>query len=329
MTARETGSVTDLLPATPTGAPVLVVTDLRKSYGDMTALDGVTLTVHEGETIGLVGPNGAGKTTLLECIEGVRRADSGSVTIAGVTASAGASMFHLTFGAQLQESSLPGRLRVGEAMRLFAAFYDDPWDIDDLLDRVELRDRQRTMYRKLSGGQKRRLILALALLGRPPVALLDEPTTGLDPHARLELWGVLERLASGRTAILLATHDMREAQERCDRIYVLDRGRMVANGSVSRLLHEAGLVTKVRVPHQPWVDEVLRAVPGWTASRVVAAAHYAYGNVDFADAAATALRRHLADRSDQHNASGLLAAITTGPADLEDLYLIRTGRHYG
>lgn len=307
---------------------VLVVDDLRKSYAGRTVLDGVTLRVHEGETIGLVGPNGAGKTTLLECVEGIRRADSGSVTIAGVTVSAAPAVFHLTFGAQLQESSLPNRLRVGEAMRLFAAFYDEPWDVDDLLERIDLRAQRRTMYGRLSGGQKRRLTLALALLGRPPMVLLDEPTTGLDPHARLELWGVLERLTSGRTAILLATHDMHEAQERCDRIYVLDQARMVADGTVSRLLDEAGLVTKIRLPHRPWLDEVLRAVPGWTASRVVAATHYAYGGAAFAGDATTVLRHHLAARSDEHDTPQLLAGITTGPADLEDLYLIRTGRHY-
>ncbi|WP_197287600.1 ABC transporter ATP-binding protein [Streptomyces apocyni] len=321
-------------PARPAAPVVLEAVDLRKSYGDQRVLDGVSIRVHEGEIIGLVGPNGAGKTTFLECVEGIRRPDAGTVSVAGLTRSAGPAAYHLAFGAQLQESSLAERLRVAEAMELFAGFYDDPWDIDDLLRRIGLTDRRRVFYRHLSGGQKRRLTLALALLGRPPVLLLDEPTTGLDPHARLEMWGVLEQLTGTRTAVLLATHDLHEAQSRCHRVYVLDGGRIAAEGPVGELLGAAGLTTRLRLPNRPWTDALLRAVPGWTTSRVVAGTHYAYGEDGFAEKALAALRAHLAGgpgdegQPEAADLQQVLAAAATGPTDLEDLYLTRTGTPY-
>ncbi|MEE1940887.1 ABC transporter ATP-binding protein [Streptomyces sp. TRM 70361] len=315
-------------PARPDAPVVLEAVDLHKSYGDRTALAGVSVRVHEGEIIGLVGPNGAGKTTFLECVEGIRRPDRGTVTIAGLTRSAGPAAYHLAFGAQLQESSLAERLRVVEAMELFAAFYDDPWDIGDLLERIGLTEHRKVFYRRLSGGQKRRLTLALALLGRPPVLLLDEPTTGLDPHARLEMWGVLEQLTGTRTAVLLATHDLHEAQSRCHRVYVLDGGRIAAGGPVGDLLGEAGLITRLRLPDRPWLPELLGAVPGWTTSRIVAGTHYAYGGSGFAERALAALRSREEAGTGPADLRQVLAAAATGPTDLEDLYLTRTGAPY-
>lgn len=315
------------------GAPVVLEAgELYKSYGDKAVLAGVSVRVHEGEIVGLVGPNGAGKTTFLECVEGIRRPDRGTVSIAGLSRAAGPAAYHLAFGAQLQESSLAERLRVAEAMELFAGFYDDPWDVDDLLERIGLTDHRRVFYRRLSGGQKRRLTLGLALLGRPPVLLLDEPTTGLDPHARLELWGVLEQLTGTRTAVLLATHDLHEAQSRCHRVYVLDGGRIAAEGPVAELLGAAGLTTRLRLPDRPWTRGLLSGVPGWTTSRVVAGTHYAYGEDGFAEKALAALRAQAGtehpDGSDAADLRQVLAAASTGPTDLEDLYLTRTGTPY-
>ncbi|MEG3630945.1 ABC transporter ATP-binding protein [Streptomyces poriticola] len=315
------------------GAPVVLRAEgLYKSYDRKAVLSGVSVRVHAGEIVGLVGPNGAGKTTFLECVEGIRRPDRGEVEIAGLSRSAGPAAYHLAFGAQLQESSLAERLRVAEAMELFAGFYDDPWDIDDLLEQIGLTEHRRVFYRKLSGGQKRRLTLALALLGRPPVLLLDEPTTGLDPHARLEMWGVLEKLTGSRTAVLLATHDLHEAQSRCHRVYVLDGGRIAADGPVAELLGAAGLSTRLRLPDRPWVRELLSGVPGWTTSRVVAGTYYAYGEHGFAEKAVAALRAHVAAEDTGPGTAGelqqVLAAASTGPTDLEDLYLTRTGTPY-
>ncbi|MBN0046445.1 ABC transporter ATP-binding protein [Streptomyces actuosus] len=313
-----------------TGAPVVLeAAALRKNYGDRAVLTGVSVRVHEGEIVGLVGPNGAGKTTFLECVEGIRRPDGGTVSVAGLSRSDGPAAYHLAFGAQLQESSLAERLRVAEAMELFAGFYDDPWDPEDLLERIGLTEHRRVFYRRLSGGQKRRLTLALALLGRPPVLLLDEPTTGLDPHARLELWGVLEQLTGTRTAVLLATHDLHEAQSRCHRVYVLDGGRIAAEGPVTELLDAAGLTTRLRLPDRPWTQGLLSGVPGWTTSRVVAGTHYAYGEDGFAEKALAALRAGAgAVHGDPVDLRHVLAAASTGPTDLEDLYLTRTGTPY-
>ncbi|MFD7063925.1 ABC transporter ATP-binding protein [Streptomyces sp. NPDC059906] len=308
------------------GAPVVLrAEDLHKSYDGTVVLAGVSVRVHAGEIVGLVGPNGAGKTTFLECVEGIRRPDRGSVEIAGMGRGAGPAVYHLAFGAQLQESSLAERLRVAEAMELFAGFYDDPWDVGDLLEQIGLSEHRRMFYRKLSGGQKRRLTLALALLGRPPVLLLDEPTTGLDPHARLELWGLLEQLTGSRTAVLLATHDLHEAQSRCHRVYVLDGGRIAADGPVAELLGAAGISTRLRLPDRAWVRELVRGVPGWTTSRVVAGTLYAYGEAGFAEKAVAALRAHAVAGDDPRP---VLAAAATGPTDLEDLYLTRTGTPY-
>lgn len=321
-------------PPAPAGGRVLLdAAGVYKSYGDKAVLKGVSVHVRQGEIVGLVGPNGAGKTTFLECVEGIRRPDSGTVTVAGLTREAGPAAYHLAFGAQLQESSLAERLRVGEALDLFAGFYDEPWDPADLLERIGLTAQRRVFYRRLSGGQKRRLTLALALLGRPPVLLLDEPTTGLDPHARLEMWGVLEQLTGSRTAVLLATHDLHEAQSRCHRVYVLDGGRIAAEGSVGELLGAAGLTTRVRLPDRPWTQEVLRRVPGWAASRVVAGTHYAYGGDGFAEMAVAGLRAYLDAPSRpgdpaRDDVRVVLAALSTGPTDLEDLYLTRTGTPY-
>lgn len=306
---------------------------LYKSYGDTPVLKGVSVRVHKGEIVGLVGPNGAGKTTFLECVEGIRRPDRGTVTIAGLTRAAGPGAYHLAFGAQLQESSIAERLRVGEVLELFAGFYDDPWETEDLLKRIGLTAQRRVFYRKLSGGQKRRLTLALALVGRPPVLLLDEPTSGLDPHARLEMWGMLEQLTGPGTAVLLATHDLHEAESRCHRVYVLDGGRIAAEGPVGELLGAAGLTTRIRLPDRPWTAGVLRRVPGWAASRVVAGTHYAYGGEGFAEKALAVLRGCLdgpsgPDGPAPDEVRPVLAAVSTGPTDLEDLYLTRTGTTY-
>jgi ABC-2 type transport system ATP-binding protein len=327
MSTQFTGAATNAVLRPP--APVVLDVDgLRKAYGPKAVLHGLSLQVRQGEVVGLVGPNGAGKTTFLECVEGIRAADAGTVRICGVPPSAGAMHYHRLFGAQLQESSLPDRLRVREALRLFAGFYRHPWDVDDLLARVGLTEQAKVFYRRLSGGQKRRLVLALALVGRPPVLLLDEPSSGLDPHAKLELWDVLRRLADGRTAVLLATHDLHEAQDRCDRVCMVDRGRVVADGAVEELLRGAGLITRIRTADHPALAPLVRQVPGFVGDQVVAGTYFGYGDPGFGRAAVAALEQ--AARADVRppGIERVLAAAAIGPAGLEDLYLTRTGAQY-
>ncbi|USQ74877.1 ABC transporter ATP-binding protein [Ornithinimicrobium cryptoxanthini] len=222
------------------GSPVIEVVHLAKSYGSTRAVADVSLTVAEGEIFGILGPNGAGKTTTVECLSGLRSPDSGSVRVLGIDPLRDPAAVRQVLGVQLQESRLPGKLRVLEALRLYAAFYPEPADPEELLGLLGLTDRRDTSYRDLSGGQKQRLSIALALVGRPRVAILDELTTGLDPQARRETWGLIERVRDSGVTVLLVTHFMDEAERLCDRLVVIDRGQVVAQGSPAELTGDDG-----------------------------------------------------------------------------------------
>ncbi|MBF8185032.1 ABC transporter ATP-binding protein [Nonomuraea sp. K274] len=216
------------------------VTDLQKSYGGTRAVDGVSFTVAAGETFGILGHNGAGKTTTVECLIGLRRADSGTISVLGLDPVRSRRALARRIGAQLQESELPARMRVAEAMRLFSAFYDEPDDWRALLDRWSLAPIRNKAFADLSGGQKQRLQLALALVGRPGLVVLDELTTGLDPVARRETWALLGDLKAAGTTVVLVSHFMDEAEELCDRVAVFGHGRIVALGTPRELIAETG-----------------------------------------------------------------------------------------
>ena len=209
---------------------VVEVTDLRKRYGDVVAVDGVSLSVVRGEVFGVVGPNGAGKTTTVECIAGLRRPDAGRVRVLGMDPAADAATVRVRVGVQLQQAALPDRLRVGEAMRLFAGAYGRLDRVDALLDQWGLQAKRRAAFATLSGGQRQRLFIALALLGEPEIVVLDELTTGLDPAARRETWALVRRLREAGTTVVLVTHAMDEADALCDRLAVIVAGRVVALG---------------------------------------------------------------------------------------------------
>jgi ABC-2 type transport system ATP-binding protein len=215
--------------------PVLDVINLRKRYGDNVAVDGVDFRVERAEIVGLLGPNGAGKTSILEIVEGLRNADGGQVRLFGTLDGARQKAIRARIGIQLQASAMLPNLRVGELLRLQASFYPHPRAIDELIARVGLTGKERELSSRLSGGQLQRLAVALALIGDPELVLLDEPTTGFDPAARRELWAVLEELRSDGRSVLLTTHYMEEAEALCDRVAILDQGRLVAIGSVADL----------------------------------------------------------------------------------------------
>jgi ABC-2 type transport system ATP-binding protein len=223
--------------------PLIEVTDLRKRYGSRVAVDGVSFTVERGEIFGILGTNGAGKTTTVECLQGLRKADGGKISVLGLDPAADRATLTRRVGVQLQESQLPAKLRVREALELFASFYPDPADVDVLLDRLDLRDHQRTFFGKLSGGQKQRVSIALALVGNPELAILDELTTGLDPHARRETWRLVEGVRATGVTVLLVTHFMDEAERLCDRVAIFDAGRVVATGTPTELRAAAGAST--------------------------------------------------------------------------------------
>ncbi len=239
------------------------VEGLRKAYGSTVAVDQVSFEVAAGEVFGLVGPNGAGKTTAIECLEGLRRPDQGRLRVLGLDPTRGERELRRRIGVQLQESSLPDRIRVGEALDLFAAFYDARVEARPLLERLDLAEKERSFFAKLSGGQKQRLFVALALLHDPEVVFLDELTAGLDPHARRSIWELIEGIREQGKTVILTTHYMEEAERLCDRVAILNRGRIAALDSPASLIAGAGgrrtIVLELGSPFDP---TLVRTLPG-------------------------------------------------------------------
>jgi ABC-2 type transport system ATP-binding protein len=218
---------------------VIQVEHLHKRYGDTVAVDDVSLEVRPGEIFGILGRNGAGKTTTVEIIGGLRAPDGGSVRVLGLDPVRDRARLREVVGLQLQESQLQAKITVREALDLYASFYPDPADPAALLDELGLTDRSAARFEQLSGGQKQRLSVALALVGNPQIAILDELTTGLDPHARRDTWEVVERIRARGVTIVLVTHLMEEAERLCDRIALIDAGRVVATGTPAELVGRA------------------------------------------------------------------------------------------
>ncbi|WP_433212823.1 ABC transporter ATP-binding protein [Microtetraspora malaysiensis] len=216
------------------------VTDLHKTYGNTRAVDGVTFTVRAGETFGLVGHNGAGKTTTVECLIGLKRPDAGTVRVLGEDPARRRQALAQRIGAQLQESSLPERIKVAEALRMFGTFYRKAADWRQVMERWSLGPLARKAFGDLSGGQKQRLMLALALVGDPEVVVLDELTTGLDPIARRETWRLVGDLKAVGTTVVLVSHYFDETEALCDRVAVFARGRVVAMGTPDDIVARTG-----------------------------------------------------------------------------------------
>jgi ABC-2 type transport system ATP-binding protein len=218
------------------GTPIIVARELRKRYGSLQAVDGVSFEVAEGEVFGILGPNGAGKTTTLEMIEGMRAIDSGSAVVDGIDVSSDPRAVKARIGIQLQASSFFDELNLVELLNLFGHLYDREVDAMALLAQVELTEKARSQVRTLSGGQKQRFSIASALVNEPRVLFLDEPTTGLDPQARRHLWGLVREISARGHTVVLTTHYMEEAEELCDRVAIMDRGRIVALDPPERLV---------------------------------------------------------------------------------------------
>src|SRR6476661_4057638 len=229
------------------GNPILQVENLVKLYGNVEAVRGVSFSVEEGEVFGLLGPNGAGKTSTVEILEGLRNLDSGRASVCGLDPQRDASGLKNEIGAALQSTSLPDKLRVMEALRLFAGFYKRRRDPEDLLKRFGLEEKRNTFYSKLSGGQKQRLALAMALINDPRVLFFDEPTAGLDPQVRREIYDIIEELRREKKTILMTTHYIEEAERLCDRVAIVDHGKVIALGSPRELKAHSGGTTRIEV----------------------------------------------------------------------------------
>jgi len=224
---------------------VIEVADLIKTYGTTRAVDGVSFDVQPGEIFGMVGPNGAGKTTTIECLEGLRRGDSGRVRILGLDPIAQREAVAERIGIQLQESSLPARLKAGEALALFGAFYHQALPPAELLERLGLSEKSGAAVAKLSGGQRQRLFIALALVNRPEIVFFDELTTGLDPQARRAMWDLVREIRSQGATVFLTTHYMEEAERLCDRVAILDHGQIVALDTPEGLIRSLGVENRL------------------------------------------------------------------------------------
>jgi ABC-2 type transport system ATP-binding protein len=303
-----------------TDRPAIEVLHLRKSYGTTVAVDDVSFSVAEGEIFGILGPNGAGKTTTIECVMGLRSPDSGSVRVMGLDPGQDSEQLHPIVGAQLQASALPGLLKVGEILGLYRSFYREPADVAELVGVLGLAGKLKNYYMSLSGGQKQRLSIALALIGQPKIAMLDEMTTGLDPRARRDTWDLIERVRARGATIVLVTHHMEEAARLCDRMALIDRGRVVAIDSPAGLVERAADGKRVRfVPSGSFDDRLLTDLPEVKAVERHGRHVEVTGARDLVNAVILTLAR---------------AGVTAGDmqvesATLEDAFLRLTGRHLG
>jgi ABC-2 type transport system ATP-binding protein len=297
---------------------VIEVQHLHKNYGDTAAVDDVSFAVHEGEIFGILGPNGAGKTTTVECIEGLRTPDRGEISVLGLDPLRDRAELTQRLGVQLQDSQLPDKLRVTEALELYSSFYQAPADWRALLDMLGLAGKSTTPFKKLSGGQKQRLSIALALLGSPQVAVLDELTTGLDPQARRDTWDLIEGVRSRGVTIVLVTHFMEEAERLCDRVALIDAGRIVALDTPAALAERVEVEQRIQFrPSAPLDDQLLTSLPDVTSIIHRGDVVVVTGSSNALNAVTSVLARHRIEARQ----------LRVEQASLEDAFLALTGRH--
>lgn len=301
--------------------PAIVCRNLRKRYVDVVAVDGLDLEVAAGECLGLLGPNGAGKTTTIEILEGLTPADEGDVEVLGMRWGRDDRALRQRLGIQLQEAQLNEKLTVEETLRLFRSFYDEGHDIETVLQRVQLEPKRGAQVGKLSGGQRQRLSVGCALVGKPDLVFLDEPTTGLDPQSRRQLWDLLEAFRQEGGTVLLTTHYMDEAETLCDRVAIVDRGRVIAEGTPQELIRSLGAehVLEFEVGGVVLAVETLKGLSGVQSARQVGEGYTV--TTSSTHEAMPALLAVIAD------AGASLTRLSTHSATLEDVFMSLTGRH--
>ena len=241
---------------------VVVVEDLVKHYGKIKAVDGVSFSVYENEIFGMVGPNGAGKTTTIECIEGLKKQDAGVIEVLGLNPSTNREKIYDHIGVQLQETNYQDRIKVYEICELFTSLYKEPLNYSELLKRFDLYEFENHYVMKLSGGQKQKLSIILALISNPKIIFLDELTTGLDPKARRDMWQIVKELRSEGRTIFLTTHYMEEAEELCDRVAIVDDGRIIALDTPEGLIEKSGIENTITFETKNIDIEALKRVDG-------------------------------------------------------------------
>lgn len=300
-------------------AVLVSVRDLRKHYADIEALRGISFDILRGEVFGLLGPNGAGKTTTIEIIEGLRRPDSGSVSVCSLDPASESAALKERIGAQLQSTVLHDKMRVDEALDLFASFYRQPASVAMLLERFGLVEKRHAFFEHLSGGQKQRLALALALVNDPELVLLDEPTVGLDPQLRRDIYSLVEQFREEGRTVLLTTHYIEEAERLCDRVAIMDRGQLVALGAPRDLIARSGHGARIQARlTKPTALDQLKQLEGVTDCREAENTYILH--VQQAAAAIAALIRHL------ETEGNTLVDLHIAQPSLEDVFLEITGR---
>ena len=296
---------------------------LRKAYKDVVAVDGIDLEVRQGECFGLLGPNGAGKTTTIEICEGLTTADSGEVELLGMRWESSPKALRQKLGIQLQETQLSEKLTVTETIRLFRSFYDQGPDTEEVIAQAQLTEKRDARVGGLSGGQKQRLALGCALVGDPEFLFLDEPTTGLDPQARRQLWDLIEQFKAGGRTILLTTHYMDEAERLCDRVAIMDHGKVIALASPRELIASLGVEHIVEFSTAGAAHSLdLSALGGMEGVREVRQEN---GSVQLQ---VSELHRAIPALLAELSRQGVpLTELRTHSATLEDVFVTLTGRH--
>src|SRR5713226_7235168 len=298
---------------------VLQVENLTKQYGDVEALLGISFDVEEGEVFGLLGANGAGKTTTVEILEGLRRRDGGGVSVCGLDPQRDPQTLKSEIGAALQATALPEKMRVIEALRLFASFYKRRRDPSELLKRFGLEEKRNAFYGQLSGGQKQRLALAMALVNDPRVLFFDEPTAGLDPQVRREIYDIIEELRREKKTILLTTHYIEEAERLCDRVAIIDHGKVIALGSPRELKASSGGTTRIEVRlSKPESNGTLRNLEGAVDAREVDGAYVRHSQRP--PQTIVSMVKHLEAQGNE------LVSLEIATPSLEDVFIELTGR---
>jgi ABC-2 type transport system ATP-binding protein len=299
--------------------PVLQVENLVKRYGDLEAVKGLSFSVDEGEVFGLLGPNGAGKTSTIEIMEGLRVPDGGHVSVCGFDPQKNPTELKREIGAALQSTSLPDKIRVTEAIKLFASFYSRGRKVDELLKRFGLEEKRNAFYNQLSGGQKQRLALAMALVNDPKVLFFDEPTAGLDPQVRREIYDIIEELKREKKTIVLTTHYIEEAEKLCDRVGIVDHGRLIALGTPRELKEGSANTTRVEVRlAKPIIIEELKALDGVVEAREVGGVYVLH--CPRTAPAIVSLVKRLDSQANE------LVSLEIATPSLEDVFIELTGR---
>jgi ABC-2 type transport system ATP-binding protein len=298
---------------------ILQVENLVKRYGDVEAVRGVSFNVEEGEVFGLLGPNGAGKTSTVEIMEGLRTLDSGRVSVCGLDPQKNAQELKHQIGAALQSTSLPDKLRVIEALRLFASFYRRHRNPEELLKRFGLQEKRNTFYSQLSGGQKQRLALAMALVNDPKVLFFDEPTAGLDPQVRREIYDIIEELRREKKTIVMTTHYIEEAERLCDRVAIVDHGTVIALGTPRELKERSGDKTRLEVRlARPEPEETLKNLEGVSDCRILGDSYILH--CQRPPQAIVSLVKYLESQGNE------LVSLEIVTPSLEDVFIELTGR---